>query len=172
MNAPQGDERDAAWLIALVRQYEGPLVRYAQRLLGDCHRAQGVAQDTLLRLCREPREKIEHRARPWLFAVCRNRAMDVLKKEQRMTTLSLAQTQGCATRDGDLSAALERQEATGQATAALATLPANQQEVIRLKIQDGLSYREISEVTGLSVSNVGFLIHQGLKTIREQLARS
>jgi RNA polymerase sigma-70 factor (ECF subfamily) len=39
-----------------------------------------------------------------------------------------------------------------------------------LKLQDGLSYREISQVTGLSVSNVGFLMHQGIKTIRERMA--
>ena len=49
------------------------------------------------------------------------------------------------------------------------TLPANQQEVIRLKFQHGLSYKQIAEVTQLSVSNVGFLIHAGLKTLRQRL---
>lgn len=49
-------------------------------------------------------------------------------------------------------------------------LPERQQEVIRLKFQAGMSYREISGVTNLTVSNVGFLIHTGLKTIRERLA--
>ena len=49
----------------------------------------------------------------------------------------------------------------------LARLPENQQEVIRLKFQQGLSYKEISSVTGLSVTNVGFLIHTGLKRLRE-----
>ena len=87
-----------------------------------------------------------------------------------MTTLTEPQAQELASRDRSPSATLERQETLGQATAALAGLPANQQEVIRLKVLDGLSYREISGVTGLSVSNVGFLIHQGIKTIREQLA--
>ena len=46
-------------------------------------------------------------------------------------------------------------------------LPDNQQEVIRLKFQNDLSYREISEITGLSVSNVGFLLHVGIKRLRE-----
>jgi RNA polymerase sigma-70 factor (ECF subfamily) len=49
-------------------------------------------------------------------------------------------------------------------------LPANQQEVIRLKFQSGLSYREISRVTGLTVSHVGVLIHTGLKSIRIKLS--
>ena len=86
-----------------------------------------------------------------------------------MTTLSERQAHDCASRDRDLAVAAEQREAVAQAAAAMAALPTNQQEVIRLKLQDGLSYREISEVTGLSVSNVGFLMHQGIKSIRERM---
>ena len=71
--------------------------------------------------------------------------------------------------EADPRAALEHQEAVGQATALLNALPDNQREVIRLKVQHGLSYREISEVTGLSVSNVGFLLHKGITTLRVRL---
>ena len=55
---------------------------------------------------------------------------------------------------------------------ALGDLPTNQKECIRLKFQDGLSYAEISEVTGLTSSNVGYLIHMGLKALRTRLADS
>ncbi len=48
-------------------------------------------------------------------------------------------------------------------------LPQGQQDVIRLKFQNGFSYKEISRISGYSVSNVGFLIHTGLKTIRTRL---
>ena len=53
----------------------------------------------------------------------------------------------------------------------LDALPANQREVIRLKFQNGFSYQEISRISGHSVTNVGYLIHAGLKTLRGQLAR-
>jgi RNA polymerase sigma-70 factor (ECF subfamily) len=49
-------------------------------------------------------------------------------------------------------------------------LPANQREVLYLKFQQGLSYKEIGKVTGHSVSNVGFLIHTGMKTLRGKVA--
>ena len=52
---------------------------------------------------------------------------------------------------------------------ALRALPPNQQEVIRLKFQHGLKYKEIAAVTGLSVSNVGFLIHTAIKQMRGTL---
>jgi RNA polymerase sigma-70 factor (ECF subfamily) len=48
-------------------------------------------------------------------------------------------------------------------------LPDNQQEVVRLKFQNGLSYREISCITKLSVSNVGYLIHTAIQKIRAEL---
>ena len=51
----------------------------------------------------------------------------------------------------------------------LNTLSAKQQEVIRLKFLGDLSYQEISRITNLSIGNVGFLIHTGLKTIRETI---
>ena len=128
-----------------------------------------MAQDTFLRLCRVPEEKVGNHVRQWLFAVCRNRAMDVLKKENRMTTVSQREALDRAGCDGDPTISAERKEAVRMAVAVLETLPTNQQEVIRLKVQNGLSYREISEVTGLSVSNVGFLMHRGIKTLRERL---
>jgi RNA polymerase sigma-70 factor (ECF subfamily) len=64
---------------------------------------------------------------------------------------------------------MEKEEQLADVLDILGTLPANQQEVIRLKFQADLSYLEISQVTSLSVSNVGFLIHTGIKTIREKV---
>ena len=61
---------------------------------------------------------------------------------------------------------MQRQEASGEIIRILERLPENQREVIRLKFQHDMSYKEISEVTNLSVSNVGFLIHTGLKRLR------
>ncbi len=49
-------------------------------------------------------------------------------------------------------------------------LPQNQREVIRLKFEGDMSYKEISQITQLSVSNVGFLIHAGIKRLRGLLS--
>jgi RNA polymerase sigma-70 factor (ECF subfamily) len=49
------------------------------------------------------------------------------------------------------------------------TLPKNQREVIYLKFQCDLSYKEISDITKLSVTNVGFLIHTAVRNIRQQM---
>lgn len=161
---------DAQWLRQVFDRFEGPLVRYAHRLLHDEASAQDVAQDAFLRLCKEPRGTIEDDAvGPWLFTVCRNRALDILKKEKRMNSLPVGRAEAEPSREPDQAVAAERTEQAQSALQLLEALPANQQEVIRLKLQNDLSYREISSVTGLSVSNVGYLLHVGLKSLRQRL---
>ena len=69
-----------------------------------------------------------------------------------------------------LSTQLEQKEASGFLLRIVATLPPQQQEVIQLKFQNDLSYQEISEITKLSVSHVGVLLHTALKTLRQRYA--
>ena len=160
---------DEAWLSLVFREYRRPLMGYATQLMRDADRASDVVQDTFVRLCNQPRENVEDHVRQWLFSVCRNRAMDVLKKENRMKTLENAD-QILTSHDGDPQLASQTRESAEQAGSLMEGLPPNQREVIRLKVESDLSYREISEVTGLSISNVGYLLHTGLKSIRVRLA--
>ena len=161
---------DAAWLAEVFRENELPLMGYAMHLLGDRERASDVVQDTFVRLCKQPRDQVQDRVRQWLFRVCRNRALDIMKKESRMKTLDDAKASLQISRDGDPSSIAEMAERHANAQSLLAKLPPRQQEVIRLKIHGGLSYREISELTGLSVGNVGYLLSTGLKLVRNRLA--
>jgi RNA polymerase sigma-70 factor (ECF subfamily) len=58
----------------------------------------------------------------------------------------------------------------GRVLALVDSLPAKQREVVRLKFQHGFSYKEISRISGHSVSNVGFILHMAIKRIREEMA--
>jgi len=69
----------------------------------------------------------------------------------------------------DPLAAMEKYESTAEVMQMLEKLPENQKEAITLKFGHGLSYKEIAEITGHSVSNVGVLIHTGLKAMRARL---
>jgi RNA polymerase sigma factor (sigma-70 family) len=164
------NEVDAAWVRSAVERFEGPLILYASRLLGDPEAARDVVQDTFLRLCGQNRLEIDSRLAEWLFTVCRNRALDVLRKESRMTQLSEEQVLVRPSRDPGPSDVIEQRESTAQVLGLLESLPKNQREVIRLKFQNGFSYQEIARISGHSVGNVGYLIHVGLKTIRGQIA--
>jgi RNA polymerase sigma factor (sigma-70 family) len=157
---------DGPWVRSTVDQFEGPLTRYAARLLGDADVARDVVQETFLRLCSQERAEVEPRLAEWLFTVCRNRAFDVLRKESRMSRLSQEHANTCLSSDPGPPLVAERRELASRAVDLLESLPENQREVIRLKFQNGFSYQEISRISGQSVSNVGYLIHHGMKTLR------
>jgi RNA polymerase sigma factor (sigma-70 family) len=159
---------DSSWVPLVMVEYEKPLTRYAAHITGDIEQAREVVQDTFLKLCRQKPAQIRSYLAQWLYTVCRNRALDVLRKERRMTGISNTQLQMQAYPGPEVSSTMETEERLAGVLNILGTLPANQQEVIRLKFQADLSYLEISKVTNLSVSNVGFLIHAGLQTIREK----
>ncbi|WP_435019200.1 RNA polymerase sigma factor [Tundrisphaera sp. TA3] len=166
--SPTGNEAD--WIQLAVSRFQGPLMRYAVRLVGDAESARDVVQDTFLRLCAQDRSHVEPRLAEWLFTVCRNRSLDVLRKEKRMTRLSDEQTLARPSPDPGPTEVVERQDTVVKILDLMTLLPASQQEVIRLKFQNGFSYQEISRISGHSIGNVGYLIHVGLKTLRGNLA--
>ena len=157
----------------LVERYHRPLVAYARTLLGDPERARDAAQDTLLKLCQQNeqdyRDKIEPRQSAWLFTVCRNRCFDILRKERRMKpTDTLSFDQQAASGNGP-DAATEQLDDQHALLALVADLPGPQREVVQLRFQGGLTYAQISQVTGQSTSYVGVLLHQAMGTLRQQM---
>jgi RNA polymerase sigma-70 factor (ECF subfamily) len=104
----------------------------------------------------------------WLFTVTRHRALDVLRKNRRIVPMPLSDDRPCTAPGPD--AALASRDTEHTLLALLDALPPNQREVIRLKFQNDLSYREIAQVTQLTETNVGFLLHTGLKKLRAMVA--
>ena len=144
-------------------------MRYAAQITGDLERGRDVAQDTFLRLCKQDRHTLDGHLVEWLYTVCRNRALDVRRKESRMKSMTAEQATGQKSRDPDQVVATEQRDTTARVLEFVDKLTENQREVVRLKFQHGLSYKEIAVVTELSVSNVGYLIHTAIKRLRTEL---
>jgi RNA polymerase sigma factor (sigma-70 family) len=151
----------------VVTRFERPLLKYTRALLGSDAAAQDVVQEAFVRLLHKVDSVRSLSA--WLGRVTHNLAMDHLRKEARMRKLHVAAVaeQGpqvvVAEHDPNRPAVaqtLERQ---------LRQLSVNERAVIVLKVVEGKSYKEISEITGLSTSNIGYLIHHGLKKMAAQL---
>ena len=162
----------AEWVRAALERHGAALTRYAASITGDEDTARDVVQDTFVRLWAETPEHLDGRLAPWLFTVCRNRALDVQRKIHRL--VPVADDALAAAPDGNPSpaAALERKETTGLALELLDSLTPQQREVVRLKFQAGLSYEEIGGLTRLSAGNVGFILHTALKTLRRRMLES
>ena len=153
-----------------VSEFERPLTNYAYSLLKDVDRARDVVQETFVKLCQQAPSTFEGSLKAWLFTVCRNRALDILKKNRRMTTIDSLTMDKLESQAPCPAQQTSQKDIHQRALTLLEKLPTNQREVIRLRFQSDLSYREISKITQLSESNVGFLLHTGLKSLRALMA--
>ncbi|MBB5035843.1 RNA polymerase sigma factor [Prosthecobacter dejongeii] len=153
-------------------QYESNLIAYTAGILnGDYERARDVVQDALLKLYLTDPDKVRDNLKAWLFTVCRNRALDILRKDHRLDLGNDDAMDSAVSFDPDPAENADSQELHARLWELVEKLRPNQREVIRLKFMHDCSYQQIADVTGLTVGNVGFIMHVAIKKLRELLNR-
>jgi RNA polymerase sigma factor (sigma-70 family) len=147
-----------------LQRYERPLISYAKTITNDLESARDAVQETFLRLSRQDVRALEPRLAPWLYFVCRNCALDHVRKVARFSTDAIDEEFPAenASPAAEAAAADESERLRWM----IAQLPQQQRELVHLKFEAGLSYREIADTTRMSVSNVGVQLHAAIQTLR------
>ena len=164
-------KKKAAWVQSALERYERPLLQYALSIVQDIDRARDIVQDTFMRLHNQEQEAIEGHLSQWLFTVCRNCALKSLKKEERYIYVESQEFENKKCDTLSPLHELVRKERAARVVELVKELPKNQQEVVRLRFNHHHSYQEISDITGLSVGNVGFLLNAAMRNLRSKLER-
>lgn len=149
-----------------LRRYERPLIRYAHGFTADLEDARDIVQDVFLKLSQNLATLDHGRLAPWLFTVCRNRALDHHRKHQRLVVMETETLDLEAAADPAPNDALEKRETATALRQLIETLPARQREAVRLKFIAGLDYQQISAAMQTSIGNVGYLIHHGVAALK------
>lgn len=156
---------------------ESPLLNYAWRLLGSMSVVEDVVQEAFMRLHAQFDEVREPRR--WLYRTVHNLALNQRRASEKLLSLDVP-----AREEGTKPAVetvdpqplpdeqIARWEGIGLVRLGLETLDARSREVVRLKFHEGLSYKEISERTGLTVGHVGYLLHHAIKAVGNELAKN
>ena len=163
-----GETTKRQWVMDAVADYEGPLLAYARRRLGDPERARDVVQDVFLGLWKQDQAKVAPFLARWLYTACRNRTIDVHRKECRMTVTDRGPVVATPAPD-ETGWQPEIAEHSAGVLAMVTDLPPRQQEALRLRFHGGLSYVDIAEVMETTVNNVGVLLHHAIRTLRTKL---
>ena len=172
----RGDAGDAsgrrALLEQLMEQYDSALLRYAMRILNSREAAQDVVQNTFIKLFKgledgmEPSDKV----RAWLYRVTHNEAVDYIRRESRFRAMQ-DRYQDALDHGGNEGEGERRESQKDQVLRHLAKLDEKEQQVVLLRLEEGLSYKEIAEVTGRTVGNVGNLLHHSVKKLSGYLVK-
>jgi RNA polymerase sigma-70 factor, ECF subfamily len=164
----------------LVERYKQPVVNLAYRTLRDPTEAEDLAQNVFVQVYKSAhRYKISAKFSTWLFTIARNLCLNEIRRRSRHPAESLdaphpeqedqpqRQIEDRTTFSPPQS--LLHGELQDKIEQALAGLPENQRTAILLCRQEELSYEEIAEVLGCSLSATKSLIHRGRETLKEKL---
>ena len=153
------------WVLSILEEYECRLVRYATRLLGNEDSARDVVQFAFMRLLSQSPEELYGREAQWMFTVCRNRAVDLIRRRRRSRSLEEMAAGPGVDKGPDPAVVAERHDLHARLRGLVAQLPAAQREAIDLWTE-GFSYREIAEITGNRQGQLRVLVHRALKRLR------
>jgi RNA polymerase sigma-70 factor (ECF subfamily) len=177
LRVKQGDREAFA---DLVEKYKQPVANLAYRTLGDATEAEDLAQQVFIQVFKAAhRYEVTARFSTWLFTIARNLCLNEIRRRSRHPAESLDKpvgegddTLGRQVEDYRAEAppnVLLQNELEEKIEAALQDLPEKQRTAILLCRQEDVSYEEIAEILGVSVSATKSLIHRGRETLKERL---
>ena len=157
-----------------MEQYQSSLLRYATRVLNNEDAAQDVVQEAFIRL-HGNLDNIKTRGvqvKGWLFRTTHNAAVDYIRKESRRRSLHERQSKQADLFVTDTEAQQERADKKAMVMRHLNTLKPKEREVLVLRLQEGMTYKEIAGVLKRSEGYVGTLIHTATKKLTQNLRQA
>lgn len=160
-------EGDDGAFSELMRRHQDAVYGFACRFLGDMHEAEDVAQETFLRLYRAAsRYRPEASLRTFLLRITRNICIDHLRKKRPVLMDKIPEIAAEETPVDLLEGAID----ADRLERAIEELPVNQRSALVLRHNEQLSYCQIAEIMGISVSAVESLLVRARRTLRRNLA--
>lgn len=159
---------DPAALDRLVRRHHPVAYRVALGILREEDLAADATQEGVLKALRAlPGFRGESRFRTWLVAIVANEARGLLRRQGRRRESALDEGPPLASGARAVDEQVVRDDEAKRARRLLERLPEKQRMAVQLRIDEGLSYREVGEVIGSSEGAARVNFHHGIRRLRE-----
>ena len=158
-------------MLQIIRAYESCLLRYTVRFVNDHNSAEDVVQDTFIKLFRSWR-KIKDRQKnlkSWLYRVAHNQAIDLIRKEQNYRKAMENHAENLLNSESETHEEQHLEKKQKIVLDNIGKLSPAEKEVFLLRLEEGLSYKDISQTTNRAVGNVGKLLHRAVGKITGEL---
>lgn len=154
----------------LFDEEESKLLGFAFGIVNQKQIAEELVQEAFSRL-HQNWSDIE-KPRPWLYRALRNLCISWLRRNHRKKSIENEFGESTTKEIEEPDENLLALERVGLVHKNLSELEEEDQYIIKLKYFKSLSYKEIADITGLSISNVGYRLHHIIKKLSNSLRRS
>jgi RNA polymerase sigma factor (sigma-70 family) len=160
---------DKEALRRLYEKYKGELLTIANSLLHQADAAEDVLHDVFVSFASGIGEfELRRSLRQYLITSVINRVRDRFRRKQH-TAVELERVGPISSKSGRPEQEVMLSEESQLLTDALAEIPFEQREVIILRLQGGMKFKEIASAQGVPVSTVQGRYHYGLDKLRSVL---
>jgi RNA polymerase sigma-70 factor, ECF subfamily len=154
----------------LVKKYQREIYSLACRMVSDPEEAKDLAQQAFMQAFIHIRSfRQDAQFRTWLFRIAINQCYNFLKNRKKFGDPVNCDDVVLVGEDDSPEEELVTQDERRRVYAALEKLPPKQQAVLTLKVEQGLSYQEISEVLGGTPGAARVNYCQALKTLKKNM---
>lgn len=155
----------------LIERYQNPVLNFITRHLGDRYMAEDLTQEVFLRVYRAaPRFRPKAKVVSWIFKIAYNLSINEIRRRSRLARRAVDMQLATEEVGNETSAeCVARYEVEEEIAVALKSLPENQRAALLLKVNEGLSYTEISEALEVSVASVESLLFRARKNLKKLL---
>ncbi|MFT5470147.1 MAG: RNA polymerase sigma-70 factor (ECF subfamily) [Verrucomicrobiales bacterium] len=145
---------------SLLLPYEQPVFRFLTQRLGNPHDAADVNQDTFIKVLRSL-TKYEDRGlfRAWLYQIARNESINFMKRRNRFSTATVDDDEADRiAQEPDPGPGADEQllvaEERVQMRDCVGDLPDSEREVVQLRLDQDITFREIADITDAPLNTV------------------
>jgi RNA polymerase sigma-70 factor, ECF subfamily len=139
------------------------LHRTAQKMLGNGYDVKDIVQEVFVDFFEKTKRGVQIQyPGSWLYRVTLNKCMDVLRKDSKYADAEPSQN------IADNSSSLETRETKALMSACLSELKPHERALCIL-YSEGLSYKEMAEITGIPFSSVGKTLSRTLCKLEKLL---
>ncbi|HSW30002.1 MAG TPA: RNA polymerase sigma factor [Longimicrobiales bacterium] len=161
-------EGEEAALSALVNRHTDAVYRVALAIAGDRDLAQDISQDAFLKAFRGLEGfRGDASFRTWLLTIVANEARGALRRHGRRRESDLDSAPPLASHAKGPDQMAELSGESARARKALGRLPEKQRLSVQLRVDEGLSFREIAEVIGSTEGAARVNYFHGIRRLRE-----
>lgn len=168
------NEGDGDAAIELLKRYERPLYQFIWQMLQQQQDCEDVMQETFRKALRAlPDYREENHFKSWLFRIGRNEAIDIIRRRRRTIVAEapeeyLGGVEDIVSLPGPREL-IEEKESVQALMRAIALLPEKEKEVVAMRTQGELSFKEIAKIVGAPIGTVLARMHAAKKKLKSLL---